>query len=326
LPPSTRNVGIDAFRIYFQILIVWGHVTFFGFPEPANDALRAVRYVLISWARASMPFYFIVAGYFFQPVLAGEATTLLRTLVGYTIRLGRVFVFWSAVYAVLDPSALLARLAKPWKLVLQGTQLHLWFLPSLILTAWLAALFRRRPLHLLAAGVVLYVLGLLGGAYRVTPFGLDLHFNTRDAVFMSTLFFALGMLWRVRMPDVTRGAALALAAAGWLLGCGEALYLARYDASLPVLADYLAGTVLLGAGLTLFAFRSATALDARVAPLAPCVLGIYVSHLMFFALLQPLGAFFNPALWVMAFPALVFLAALALTALLVRTPLRVLVG
>jgi len=326
LPPSTRNVGIDAFRIYFQVLIVWGHVTFFGFPGPADDVLRAARYAVISWARASMPFYFIVAGYFFQPALNAEAATVLRTLVGYTIRLGRVFVFWCAVYAALDPSAFLARLAKPWKLVLQGTQLHLWFLPSLILTAWLAALFRGRPLRLLAVGVVLYVLGLLGGAYRVTPLGLDLHFNTRDAVFMSTIFFALGMLWRARMPEVRRGAALALAAAGWLIGCGEALYLSRYDASLPLLADYLAGTVLLGAGLTLFAFRSASALDARVAPLAPYVLGIYVSHLLFFALLKPLGAFVHPALWVMAFPTLVFLAALALTALMMRTPLRVLVA
>jgi surface polysaccharide O-acyltransferase-like enzyme len=326
LPPSTRNVGIDAFRIYFQILIVWGHVTFFGFPEPANEVLRAVRYVLITWARAAMPFYFIVAGYFFQPVLSGEAATLLRTLVGYTIRLGRVFVFWCAVYAALDPSGFLARLAKPWKLVLQGTQLHLWFLPSLILTAWLAALFRGRPLRLLAAGVVLYVLGLLGGAYRATPIGLDLHFNTRDAVFMSTLFFALGALWRARLPDVTRGAALALAAAGWLIGCGEAFFLSHYDASLPVLADYLVGTVPLGIGLTLFAFQSRSALDARVAPLAPCVLGIYVSHLLFFALLKPLGAFVAPALWVPAFPTLVFLCALGLTALMMRTPLRVLVG
>ena len=326
MPSSARNVGIDAFRIYFQVLIVWGHVIFFGFPDPANDVLRAARYVGISWARAAMPFYFIVAGYFFQPVLNGEAATALRALVGYTIRLGRVFVFWSAVYAVLDPSALLARLAKPWKLVLQGTQLHLWFLPSMILTAWLAALFRGRPLRLLAVGVVLYGLGLLGGAYRATPAGLNLHFNTRDAVFMSTLFFALGTLWRVHMPGVTERAALALAAAGWLLGGGEALFLSRYDASLPLLADYLAGTVLLGAGVTLFAFRSATALDARVAPLAPYALGIYVSHLLFFALLKPLGAFVHPALWVMAFPTLVFLAALALTALLMRTPLRVLVG
>jgi surface polysaccharide O-acyltransferase-like enzyme len=326
LPHPARNVGIDAFRIYFQVLIVWGHVTFFGFPDPTDDVLRAARYVLVSVARASMPFYFLVAGYFFQPALSADAASVVRTLVGYTIRLGRVFVFWSAVYAALDPAAFMARLAKPLKLLLQGTQAHLWFLPSLILTAWLAAAFRARPRLLLALGVLLYALGLLGGAYRLTPVGLDLHFNTRDAVFLSTIFFAFGMLWRARMPGVTRGAALALAAAGWLLGCGEALFLSRYDDSLPLLADYLLGTVPLGVGLTLFAFQSRSALDARVAPLAPYVLGIYVSHLLFFALLRPLGAFVPSAVWVMAFPALVFLAALALTALLMRTPLRVLVG
>jgi len=77
LGASTRNVGIDAFRIYFQVLIVWGHVTFFGFPDPTNDVLRAARYVLISWARASMPFYFIVAGYFLQPILTADAETFV---------------------------------------------------------------------------------------------------------------------------------------------------------------------------------------------------------------------------------------------------------
>jgi surface polysaccharide O-acyltransferase-like enzyme len=156
--------------------------------------------------------------------------------------------------------------------------------------------------------------------------GVDLHLYTRDAVFLSTIFFAFGTLWRAHMPGIGRRGALALAAAGWVLGGGEALFLARYDPSLPILADYLVGTVALGAGLTLLAFQSSSALDARVARFAPCVLGIYVSHLLFFALLKPLGGFVDPALWVLAFPTLVFLCALALTALLLRTPLRVLVA
>ncbi len=328
MAPPTRNVGIDAFRIYFQILIVWAHVMFFGFVDPTDDVLRAVRYLVISCARSSMPFFFVVAGYFLQPSLSAD-TTVFRTAVAYTVRLGRVFVFWSAVYAAVDPAAFVARLTtKPLKLVFEGTQAHLWFLASLVMTVWLAALgvFRGRPQRLLALGVFLYVLGLLGGAYRDTPVGLDLHFNTRDAVFMSTLYFALGMLWRVRMPSVSRRAALALAAGGYVVSCGEALFLASYNEFMPLIADYLVGGVAFGIGVTLFAFQSDSALDARVAPLAPYVLGIYVSHPLFLMLLKPLGACVNTALWVIAFPALVFVCALALTALLMRTRLRVLVS
>jgi surface polysaccharide O-acyltransferase-like enzyme len=201
----------------------------------------------------------------------------------------------------------------------------LWFLVSLILTAWLYALwpFRRDDRTFLVLGAVLYIIGLLGGSYRLMPLGLDLQFNTRDGIFFSTLFFAIGIAFRNRTPQVSKPFAIGMALTGLVLYTLEALFLKlQWDLS-PRFHDYLLGTVPFGVGVALLALSQPDSdLDRRVGAYGQYVLGIYAVHLLFMDWLSPIGLLVGPLVWQLTSPVLIFGLSLVTSIFLAKTPLR----
>ncbi len=175
----------------------------------------------------------------------------------------------------------------------------------------------------LVFGGVLYILGLLGGSYSATPLGFEIDFNTRDGIFFSTLFFAVGVLFSGGIPRISKAVAVCIAFVGLVIFCLEAYY--PYSAMVsanPIYHDYLLGSIPFGVGMFLFAMQHRKSIaDQFISRFAPYVLGIYVkSH----DLLDLFGSFskLQPLVWQFVFPVIVFSTSLFFTIIVSKTFLR----
>ncbi|MEW5939211.1 MAG: acyltransferase [Chloroflexota bacterium] len=325
-----RLKRIDAFRLLAISLIVWAHSQYFNGINPNTPIEKGIEWGVTLAARWSIQFFFLVSGYFVGGKIARQTGPAPALAWKYTKKLLLIFLAWSVIYALEDPRAALELARKePLTLLFEGTRLHLWFLMSMALTIWLFALWPldKKGYSFAIFGALLLLVGLLGGSYQITPIGLDLHFNTRNGIFFSLLFFAIGVLASVKQWKVSPALAWGLFVGGFLLFALETYFLWANWTLLPIRHDYLIASVPYGIGAFFVALSAKrdTKLDAFLAPLAKYVLGIYVSHLLVLDLLKPLGALFDPILWAFLYPALIFGITLAGVYLLTKTPLRVIV-
>jgi surface polysaccharide O-acyltransferase-like enzyme len=323
---DSRRQRVDAFRVYAILLIVWGHVQILTTVGGGGPIAKTIEFVFAIGARFTIPYFFILAGYFTGAKIAQDSTKAWAIARAYTARLAVIFLFWSFIYALEQPQAFLdlAR-NQPLTLLFEGPRLHLWFLVSLMLTVWLFVLWpiRNSLWTFLILGGILYCIGLLGGSYHSTPIGFDMHFNTRNGVFFSTLFFAIGVALRTRMPRVSKKMALGIALSGLVIYSFEALYLRLSCGASPSCHDYLLGTVPFGIGVALFALAQPDSnLDNRVGPYGQYTLGVYVCHLLFMDLLLPVGRLIPSLIWRLVMPGVIYILSLLTTVLLAKTFLR----
>ncbi|MBT3374319.1 MAG: acyltransferase family protein [Lentisphaerae bacterium] len=297
-PPTTspRLVGIDFVRVLAVCAIVTMH-TF-----PASGALDSLGTWVNQCCRWAVPFFFVAAGFFFEKgLLKGRSakTQLLRS----TRRLLGLFVLWWIVYLFAPPGlrdligperigAWTQAIAFRWGRVtgslelflLEGPAIHLWFLVAL----WGGLLFvvatrgHRKPDVMLAIALLLYVIGVLGGTYSATPAGLNLPIHTRNGIFFSAFFTAVGVMLaqREHLPGL-RGALL-LFVAGMASHICEVIAWSRIE-PLPLWENtFTLGTLVWGVGAFLVA-RTLPAVGPvkQIARLAGLPLGIYLTHMIF---------------------------------------------
>ena len=335
-----RLKRIDVFRLFAIYMVVWAHSQFFDGIKAESITARGIELGVDLVVRATMQFFFIVSGYFLGgkilehpeqkfAIAWKHSKKLLLTFIIWSI----VYAIWGAVYALKNApfSEYLQYFTKlvtrdPVALIFEGTRIHLWFLMSLFLAIWLFTLWPldKKGKSFLIFGILLFGIGLLGGSYQITPIGIHLDFNTRDGIFFSTLFFAIGVLIHVHKPQVSPTLAWGLYLGGFILFSLETYLLWANWSALPIRHDYLLGSIPYGIGAFFVAFtaKRETKLDNFLAPYGKYVLGIYVSHLIFLDLWKPLGASINPILWAFLFPALIFASTLLAVIVLSKTPLR----
>ena len=326
-----RLQRIDAFRFYSIILILFAHTQYFGGIDLSLPFTKAFSIAIVTLARPTIQFFFILSGFFVGGKIIEAPAQAMFIARKYTVKLGIVFLFWCAIYALANLQETRILLTQnPLRLLFEGTRVHLWYLPSLILTVWLFALWpgNRKGWTFPALGGILFVVGMLGGAYRFTALGLDLNFNTRDGIFFSTVFFGIGAWFHANQPRVSKAAAVWIYLIGLTLFSLECFYLWSHFQLDPIKNDYTLGSIPYGIGFFLIAYLfDATRVDKLAAPFAKYVLGMYVSHLVILELvLKPLRKSFDPALWQLTVPILLFFLTLALTWLISRTPLKRVLG
>ena len=305
-------------------------------PGGGFNATEDILAIIINQtAHCAVPFFFVAAGYFLaKKMAAGEAP--LRVAATYTWRLLAVFVFWSVLYVLVPPHMsivkqhryweftsnwILTMLQDPLRLVFEGTRGHLWFLISLLIAVWQIALLARigqlRKLPYLAA--LLYVVGLLGGSYATSPVGFDLHFNTRNGPFFSTLLVALGWYMANRRAAPRLRTAAWLTALGLVLCVAEIAVLWKGFAVHPVRHDFLLGTVPLAAGLFLALLaRPDLGRYSGLPRLAQYSLGMYACHVFFVDRWYRLKPPMANLVFEFGFPLVVFCASLGVVWLLSR--------
>jgi surface polysaccharide O-acyltransferase-like enzyme len=334
-----RIRSVDSFRVLAIFAVIALHTARYAGPDAVGLQFDAAT-LLNQVERFAVPLFFIFSGYFWAQKCVSPREHLARAL-QVARRVLLIYLVWALAYLAVaalgvlwsaGPGALLPRLMHARQagrlglahVILEGGTIHLWFLPALacalLASGVLLALGLPRLLALLA--IVLFAVGLAGGAYASTPFGFHARFNLRDGPFFSLVFFVTGAaLARRRLPS-TPWPGLALALAGLALQMLEVRWLhARWGANL--VQDYVAATWLYGLGMGMLALSDAKPLRApAVAALGPLVLGIYASHYLFVDLLRPFDEAWHAgewgAAWRLAYVALVFAGALGLTWLLAR--------
>ena len=322
-----RLKRIDTFRVFAIFMVAWSHSQFFDGINAESTFSQGLEIAVVLVARFSMQFFFIASGYFLGGRILENLPQKFTIAWKYSKKLLLFFIVWSAIFALENIPSFFRLVKKdPVTLLFEGTRIHLWFLMALFLAIWLFAIwpFNKKGYSFLVFGLVVYLIGLLGGSYQITPIGFDLHFNSRNGIFFSVLFFAIGVLIYNKKPQVSPAVVWGLYLGGFALFSLETYFLWIYWSALPIRHDYLLGSIPYGIGAFLLAYmaKRETKIDNVLAPCGKYVLGIYVSHLLFLDLWKPLGAMFPPLIWIFILPLLVFGSSFLAVWALSKTPLR----
>lgn len=322
-----RFKRIDVFRLVAIFIVIWAHAQFFDGVKPEGAFASGLELTVVIAMRCTMQFFFIASGYFVGGKIMEAPGATFGLTWKYLRKLLLVFAGWSFLYALQSPFKFMQVVREdPEKLFFEGTRIHLWFLVALFLAILLFKLwpFDKKGNSFLLFGLGLFAVGLLGGSYAITPIGMDLHFNTRNAIFFSVPFFAIGVHLYVKKPSITPRAAWGIFLFGLVLFSVETYILWARWSALPIRHDYLLGSIPYGTGFFLIAYaaRKKARLDDILAPYSKYVLGIYASHILFLDLWAPWGKYFDPISWGFLLPILVFVSSLLTVMIISKTPLK----
>lgn len=224
---ARKLVGIEYFRVAAAFLVVAIHCSpLLTYSETADFIFTRVI------ARAAVPFFFMVTGYFVIGKPEKTRKFLKKTGIIYlaSILLYLPLNLYAGNFKGLTPGAALTQL------LFEGTFYHLWYLPAALLGVLVASLLARSRAGLGIAGA-LYLLGLLGDSYWGLVSGVPVVSDvynvifsvagyTRNGLFFAPLFLLLGAAMRGdRLPG--RGVSAAGLAAAFALMLAEALLLRR---------------------------------------------------------------------------------------------------
>lgn len=333
-----RIASIDVMRVFAMLAVVVLHTKPF---EKYDSTVGEYVFVLLNQgARFAVPFFFVIAGYFWAEKL-NKYNSPSVFLGSYPKRILVLFGFWSLVYwleasmslrALIDEGVVgfvqglqapfLAALHDPWEIAFEGVRRHLWFFPALLCALAITAVFVKMDcrIWLVPFGGALYVWALLAGSYSVTPVGLSVSFRPYVGPFVSTLFFAIGMTLSGSQRKWTATIAMILVGGGLLVHMTEAYLLWRFYSVPLVNHEFLLGTVLFGTGVAVWALASpSSGEESFFAELGSYMVGVYVVHALFVDLF---GAFnVQHVLWEIGRPVVVFVASLLFTVLAAQSNL-----
>lgn len=286
------------------------------------------------FVRVATPFFFLAAGYFFALSVARGAEPI-GLGVKLVWRLVMFFVFWSMLYILVPVEVFLqAPAAGYWSAVnitlhqalsmrsaflFNGSSVHLWFLPAMsIAIAMLAVSCKLRLQYLLAGvAVALYIVGLLGGAYKATPIGFDLGIQTRNGPFFSTIFVVTGYLIARLEVRLAVRYCIGLITLGVVMRIVELMWVTGQYATPPSEIDFLLGTYPFGVGIFLLLMATTRLGEVGwMVKLSRYSAGVYCAHMLFVALFEPRAPYVTNTLWELLSPFVVLAATFAFVALL----------
>ncbi|SFD13337.1 acyltransferase [Spirosoma endophyticum] len=186
---KSRNYTIDLVRLIASFCVIALHVDL-GIAN--NDTIALIR-LACRWA---VPFFFLVSGYFYQPHFAKDPT---RALIKNCSRLLKVFVITSLIFWPIS----YARTGELFKFsyLQDGTHLHLWFLPSMILGfVFLYFLSLLHPSDKIILGVAFLFMAfvLFKDSYANLVPGLSAIPNHHKRILLSIPCLCFGMYIRKR--------------------------------------------------------------------------------------------------------------------------------
>lgn len=162
---KTRNHSIDLLKLIFSLAIIAVHVHLFQ-----DISTPLFRILTQSLFRISVPFYFIVSGYYFAGRLNDD-----RKVSSYIRRLLKIYLIFEAIDILLN---LLAGFSYPPGIIVlrfltTGISRIYWYLISLILTC---VLFRKLwqkgyTVSLMIFGFLLYLFAMTFDSFSFLPAG-----------------------------------------------------------------------------------------------------------------------------------------------------------
>lgn len=198
---SKRNHSIDIFRYICSIMVVAIHT------HPFEDIDERLSYVFTYiLPRVAVPFFFIVAGYFYINNLEKQNAFKL-----YIKRIVKIYALWSLPYFAIDYiqwghqtfKGFIAHIV--YSFLITGSHYHFWYFPALIFSVCITTIIYKINLNkiLIPVSILLYCIGCLGCSYHSlgmrTPILCTLyssqHFTLiRRVLLMAFPFFSAGLL------------------------------------------------------------------------------------------------------------------------------------
>jgi surface polysaccharide O-acyltransferase-like enzyme len=286
---SKRIATIDAGRFIAVLAVILIHTassTHFAALADAPAEVSPLGALTDQLCRFAVPYFFVTSGFFLA-----RSQTSLSSAWRIVRRIAPIYIFWTLTFLACHPEAykylglpsFYARL-----LFTGGIAPHLWFLTSLMLNMGLVVFFDRwiKPNLLLAAAIILYLIGLALSAYHLQVFGTEasttMNRIARDAPFFGFIFVLVG--FRIRQNGWIPPVSLSLA----ILVLGVAAELAEFYGLVAVTGiahdrDYLLSTLPFGIGafLTALSFSRVAGPSkflSYLAYLGTFSLGIYALH------------------------------------------------
>jgi len=311
---SDRIQSVDIFRLLAIIAVIAIHTT----PFDSNLYDWKIGFVVNQVARFAVPFFFVIAGYFWSVKIRNGEDPILYAVKSIH-RIFYLLIFWSVIYLVpfntlissfsefglIGPIKhtywyISSLIEDPLTLVFQGTQVHLWFLISLIISIAISAFFISKQWikSLVIFSIVLYIFGVLSKSYIDTPLGLNFEFNTRNGPFFGTILFVTGHFLSRLKPNkkwLIYGAAIFII--GTFSHFFEISILSKiYGTQLR--QDFVFGTLLMGIGVAIASLSNHHFLQSELlGKVGKMTLGIYASHFIFVGLLGDIDKASDSILW-----------------------------
>lgn len=316
--PLLRRIdSIDFFRLIAIVAVIIIHSTAFKSNLPCTNHLFEDFYIFLNQAsRFAVPFFFFISGFLWGKKVR-ESGNPLSTAKASARRIGLIYLAWCIIYllplnlssiheyGLLGPIKIsywniMYLLHNPMKLILEGTKVHLWFLPALILCFYISGLFIRFNLFksLFFFSLSLYLIGLLTKAYANTPLGFSINLNMRDGPFLGLLPFVSGIWSSEFNPDSKwMKYGLILFLMGIISHFFEIYLLWKYFKTTP-LQDYVLGTYFMGLGVGLMSLSNHPLFKIPIlTAIGRMTLGIYVIHVIFIELLNPINQRTDNLFW-----------------------------
>lgn len=279
---------------------------------------RQLEILLNQSSRFAVPFFFIISGYFFGIKERYDKPKIISNTVATAKRLLLIFLAWNVIYilpynvgAIYEYGLsgpfkvaywnLISLASDPVRVIFHGTKAHLWFLAGLIWAVSFTGLFQYwglyRSAFIIAAG--LYLIGLLGHSYSDSPLGIHFHFDIRNHIFFSTIFFITGyQLSHFKPGPSWFQLGIAAFAFGVAIHFSEIYVLWMLYGTDMHMHSYTLGTYVMGIGITMVALSNNRLLKIEVlAKMGRYVLGIYVVHYIFVDILSPVSQMVSNPFW-----------------------------
>ena len=341
---NKRLASIDTLRF----LAIWGvlviHAPYF-FGSSDKDITGWVKILFWLSNKASffsVPFFFIVSGYFFGKAYLKEKN-ITRVYLKHIQRLLIIFIGWSFIYSIFSFNPFSADqwhvikqyglahayyrhfqvsyLENPVLLLMMGTSGHLWFISALMqsLTLILLFIFLKQEKFLIYFGLLAYFLVPVVKTYVHPPPGpsFNYNFNPLVEVLTSTLPVTMGW-WLSKKKEYKRSTALLLLIIGILLACFQFTN-NSYALKIGYLESY---SLLIPFSLFMFALLSPEWSANTVLPnLGRMTLGIYCIHPSIMFYLGVFKGMKNHYLWDIPLLLLTYLISLFIVLILKANPL-----
>ena len=205
-----RIANVDILRTVAIIAVIIIHTAPFKFILSPNWYSLNLPIVINQAARFAVPFFFVLAGYFWANRFKDKKELCLVTL-KMLKRILILFLAWSAIYIlptnIIDSfiygiwgpfqvihNNVMNVVTNPFAILIGGTKIHLWFLSVLLLSLLIAAIFIYFNFDnlLIIIAIILFLIGLTGKAYSDTAIGFHSSFDFRNGPFFSLICFVTG--------------------------------------------------------------------------------------------------------------------------------------
>lgn len=202
---SNNYNGIDMMKFLMAILVVFIHIS------PFIDVDVDINFFTsIVITRIAVPYFFIASGFFLGLKIkkVKEQYEIYHILKKQTYRLLMLYCIWSliyfpySIYINIETNKPIIRYLQ--ECIFEGSHVHLWFLPSLII-AQIIATFLYKNVGIrrsLIIAFILYLMGLLDSSYygivknslllKIIEEYNNIFLTTRNGIFFGLIFVLLG--------------------------------------------------------------------------------------------------------------------------------------